>query len=166
MATATVLSTPRLVLRPVTEADSAVLLALWNDPVVRRVHGLGMQPLAEAAVVDWLREPGRALAWIACERLQGRPVGVVEMGGVEGAAESVFELGIALSSQDRGLGYGPELVERLCAWAFEAAGAAAVVAEVRLDNRAALRVFHASGFVDETVVGVVVRMRRPRPDAS
>ena len=166
MAEPEALWTPRLVLRPVGPGDAAALTAWWNDPVVRRVHGLGLEPLPEEAARRWLEEPDRALAWIARERAAGVQVGVVEMSAVAAEGRPVFELGIALDAGARGRGFGPELIERMCAWAFAARGGAAVVAEVRLDNAVALHVFRRAGFADEAVEGPVVRMRRARPFAS
>jgi aminoglycoside 6'-N-acetyltransferase len=167
MACAESLLSARLTLRPVGEDDLVQLTAWWNDPTVRQVHGLGMEPLPVEAARQWLRQPDRALAWIARERVGGVPVGVIEMStAADGPDGPVFELGIALDPAARGRGLGPEMIERLCVWAFEASGAASVVAEVRLENAVARRAFAACGFAPEDVLGHVVRMRRARPGAS
>ncbi len=171
MAASEVLESARLTLRPVAEADVPRLVALWNDPTVRRVHGLGTEPLPEEAARRWLAEPARPLAWIARERAGGRAVGVIEMSPLAagaGADTDAFELGIALDAAARGRGLGREMIARLCLWAFEERHAACVVAEVRQDNRPALRAFAAAGFRPEGGAGEgeVVRMRRPRAGTS
>lgn len=156
------LATSRLELWGVTVDDVATLTALWNDATVRRVHGLGLEPLPAQAVRRWLEDPGRALAWIARETPTGVPVGVVEMGPV---GEGVLEMGIALTAQARGRGYGQELIAGLCRWAFASQGATQVVADMRIDNEAARRAFAACGFVADGALGEIVRMRR-RPSAK
>jgi RimJ/RimL family protein N-acetyltransferase len=158
------LETPRLTLRPAGERDLASITAWWNDPTVRRMHGLGLEPLPEAAVRRWLDVPTRALAWVARRREDDGAVGVIEMSprearGASGGAP-LFELGIALDAAARGQGLGREMIECLCAWAFGRRGAQAVLAEVRQDNAPALRAFAACGFSVEAVASGVVRMRR------
>ena len=151
------IGTARLEATPVTLADVATLASVWNDETVRRVHGLGLEPLPDEAVRRWLVEPGRAMAWIARQRATLAPVGVVEMGPV---GPDAFELGIALVASARGRGYGRELIAALCRWAFDRRGAAEVVAEMRFDNEAARRAFTACGFVADAGGGDVVRMWR------
>lgn len=167
------LETVRLTLRPVGHGDVAHLTAWWNDPTVRRKHGLGLEPLPEDAVRLWLDTPTRAFAWLARDRTSGEAVGVVEMsplsaGGAAGAGGDggAFELGIAVAAAARGHGLGREMIDGLCAWAFERRGARAVVAEVRADNGPALRAFAACGFAREGRDGDVVRMRRRRVGES
>jgi RimJ/RimL family protein N-acetyltransferase len=139
------LVTARLVLEPVGEADVDPLLALWNDPVVRRMHGLGTEPLPPAAVLRWLRTPDRALCWLARAGGEGAAAGVVELSARE-RPPGVREIGVAVAEPVRGRGVGREMVEAVCRWAFARLEAAAVRAEVRVDNEAALRLFERAGF--------------------
>lgn len=162
-----VLQSARLVLRPVDEADVSVLRSWWNDATVRAMHGLGLEPIGPEVVRRWIDEPGRVHAWVARALSDGAAVGVIEMSpaGMRRAdgTSDAYELGIAVDSTARGRGLGREMVERLCAWAFETAGAQCVMVEVMEHNAVARRLFDCTGFA---AIGPpergILRMRRLR----
>lgn len=170
-AAVTALESARLLLDPVGDGDVDLLVDWWNDATVRAMHGLGLDPLTADLVRRWLRAPDRGHAWVARERRLGTAVGVIEMSPCPPAdavapGDVAYELGVALDAAQRGRGYGREMVERLCAWAFDEAGAAAVTLQVMTHNAAALRTFDRAGFVAlARSDGTVLRMQRVRHPA-
>jgi 8-oxo-dGTP diphosphatase len=170
------LATERLRLRPVSDADVAVIAELADDPEVAGRTGSIPYPLSEDEAQAWFRshlgEEGETL--FAIERTEdGAFLGVIGLGVAPGARRG--SVGFWLARPHWGRGYMTEAVAAVLAHAFAAMGLDAVEAEVFNDNAASLRVLEKAGF---RWVGVaerdfparggrrkVVRLERRRPVA-
>jgi amidohydrolase len=143
-------------------ADFPAILAWWNDPEVRRAHGLPLHPLGLGAVAAWHRRPpDGAMAWAV--EWEGELIGTIELAP---RPDGRTELGVVIGdAARRGRGIGRRLCAFLAAWASRCYGA--VELSVRADNARARRAFAAAGFV---VVGSgadgVLRMRWEAPIAA
>lgn len=134
---------PAVTARPATEADAALLLAWRNDPATRTASR-STDPVDPAAHRRWLAavlaDPGRLL--LVAERA-GVPVGTVRFDRV---APDLWEVSITLAPEARGRRLGvPVLMAGERAW-HASVGRAALLAHVRPENAASLRLFEAAGY--------------------
>lgn len=128
-------------LRPVRWADADVLLAWANDPGTRSAS-FTTGPIARPDHLRWLEgsllSPTRRLfiGWA-----DGQPIGTVRLDDTpEGAV-----VGITVAPEQRGRGRGRRLLDLLRIWAT-GSSVPRLVAWVRHDNPASLRLFHAAGY--------------------
>ena len=153
---ATRLVTPRLVLRPVAVADLEPLKAIWSDPAVMAHMGRGTRDAAESMqrfeeLIEHQRRHGFG-KWAAVEQASGELIGYC---GVElyGNGSDV-ELGFSLARSAWGRGYATEAARAWLDHAFDALGFARVLALVKPENTASIRVLEKIGM---TPVGVARR---------
>jgi RimJ/RimL family protein N-acetyltransferase len=151
------LETERLRLEQWAPRHGAVLARLAAQPQVMRHVGTGEPWTAqeaaehhERALAHW-REHG--FGWrVAVERDTGQEVGLMAINraeGVVGLADDDFEIGWWLDPPAWGKGYATEGGRAIVDEAFTRLGAPSVVARVRPDNAASLRVAAALGLVPE-----------------
>ena len=150
---ATILTTPRLLLREMTEADAEHLLALAQNPNVTR-YILGESPLttreqALAVLRDrvfpqYAHGLGR---WACIERLSGAFVGWCGVKHVPEDGE--YDLGYRFFEHYWGQGYATEAAGAVCDFAREHLHGKRVVGKAMRDNRASRRVFEKVGLVFE-----------------
>ncbi|MEV1010097.1 GNAT family N-acetyltransferase [Streptomyces sp. NPDC049881] len=138
------LTTDRLDLRPVTDADTDDIAALHADPEVMRFLTGGV-PESRADVLavalPRLRRPGY---WTARERGTGAFAGWFELVAVDGEPGTV-ELGYRLRRAAWGLGYATEGARALVAHGFTELGVRRVTANTMAVNAGSRRVMEKAG---------------------
>jgi ribosomal-protein-alanine N-acetyltransferase len=180
-----VLSTERLVLRPVTGDDHPVLLAHWTEPDVRRYLFDGA-PLSSAEVAETIEESIGDFAahgygvWLielgsgtGSRRSPGPSRGLSPGPGLVGTAglrpleESGLEIFYSLAPGAWGHGYATEAARAVVEFALGSLGLPEVLAEVDEGNAASVAVVKRLGMTPYTVVpGVLGPMTRYRTPAA
>jgi RimJ/RimL family protein N-acetyltransferase len=147
----TSLGTERLLLRRFTTDDADALLALDEDPEVRRFVEDGEVPTlatSRATIDYWLRtyEPDEVFGfWAAIERSGGSFIGWFHFRPHAGGPPDEPELGYRLVRAAWGKGYATEGSRALIARGFESGRARRVVAEAMAVNTASRRVMEKAG---------------------
>jgi len=163
-----VLTTERLVLRPVTPGDHAVLLAHWTLPDVRRFLFDGEAPSA-AEVTETIEESARNFAaggygvWLI-EAAGG--AGLVGTAGLRPLDDLGLEIFYSLAPGSWGLGYATEAGRAVMDHALGPLGLPEVLAEVDEGNAASVAVIKRLGMTPFAVMpGVLGPMTRYRKTA-
>jgi RimJ/RimL family protein N-acetyltransferase len=158
-----VLTTKRLVLRPVTADDRAVVLAHWTLPDVRRFLFDGA-PLSAAEVTETIEESVRDFAaagygiWLILE--PGRPE-LIGTAGLRPLEDLGLEIFYSLDPGSWGRGYATEAAGAVVDHALGALGLPEVLAEVDEGNMASVAVVKRLGMTPFAVVpGVLGPMTR------
>lgn len=147
----------RIDLRPLTEADLALLDAWEADPDYDGgFNTFGLRPadqrrraFAEHGLLD--DEQGRLLIVTKA----GEPCGDISYRRVKhggGLANRVYEIGIAITPARRGQGYGGEAQRLLAAYLFATYPIARVQATTDITNTAEQRALERAGFTREGVL--------------
>ena len=162
------LTTKRLVLRPVMPQDHAVLLAHWASPDVRRFLFDG-EALSPAEVTQTIEESARDFrqdgygVWLIQE--EGR-AGLVGTAGLRPLEELGLEIFYSLAPGSWGKGYATEAARAGVDHALVDRGLPAVLAEVDEGNAASVAVVRRLGMspfaVVPGVLGPMTRYRRRR----
>ena len=179
-----VLQTERLVLRPVTPGDHAVLLAHWAAPDVRRFlfdgATLSAAKVAEA-IEDSARDFGRAGygLWLVHEKDRTDLVGtglvgtdpvrtdLVGTAGLRPLDELGLEIFYSLAPGTWGKGYATEAARAVLDHALGPLGLLEVLAEVDEGNTASIAVIERLGMTAFDVVpGLLGPMTRYRKTAE
>ena len=160
------LHTERLILRPVTAGDHAVLLAHWAAPDVRRFLFDGaMLSSAEIteAIEDSTRDFGRAGygLWLIHEKDR---TGVVGTAGLRPLDDLGLEIFYSLAPGSWGHGYATEAARAVLDHALGPLGLPEVLAEVDEGNTASIAVLERLGMTPFGVVpghlGPMTRYRK------
>ncbi|KFN20702.1 GNAT family acetyltransferase [Aeromonas bestiarum] len=145
-----ILRTPRLLLRPLGEQDSADLFAIYGDPAVMRF--VGEPPFPELATVaqmlasvERLLATGASLEWGLVARDSGRLIGTCGLHSFE-AAFCQAELGCMLARSHWGRGLMGEALNCLMEYAGQL-GIVTLLADIEPDNQPSQRLFRRLGFV-------------------
>jgi RimJ/RimL family protein N-acetyltransferase len=164
-----VLTTERLVLRPVTPQDHAVLMAHWILPDVRR-YLFDSEALSAAEVTETIEDSIRDFAsggygiWLIQE--EGRP-GLIGTTGLRPLDELGLEIFYSLAPGSWGKGYATEAARAVVEHALVDLGLPEVLAEVDEDNAASVAVVRRIGMTPFDVVpGVLGPMTRYRKTAK
>jgi RimJ/RimL family protein N-acetyltransferase len=164
-----VLSTERLVLRPVTADDHAALLAHWTQPDVRRFlfDGAALSP---AEVAETIEESVRDFA------AHGYGIWLIELGsaaqlvgtaGLRPLEDSGLEIFYSLAPDAWGRGYATEAARAVVEYGLGPLGLPEVLAEVDEGNTTSVAVVKRLGMTPYTVVpGVLGPMTRYRTTAG
>jgi len=159
-----VLTTERLVLRPVTAADHAALLAHWTLAEVRKFLFDGAA-LSAAEVTETIEESSRDFAaggygiWRVEER--GRPgladpglagTGLAGTAGLRPLEDVGLEIFYSLAPGSWGRGYATEAARAVIGHALGTLGLAEVLAEVDEGNTASVAVVRRLGMIPFAVV--------------
>jgi RimJ/RimL family protein N-acetyltransferase len=166
-----ILTTARLVLRPVTADDHAVLLAHWAAPEVRRFLFDGAV-LSAAEIGEAIQASVRDFAaaghglWLISEK--GRPelVGTELVGtaGLRPLEDLGLEIFYSLAPASWGQGYATEAAGAVLEYALGPLGLPEVLAEVDQGNTASISVLERLGMTRFDVVpgqlGPMTRYRR------
>jgi RimJ/RimL family protein N-acetyltransferase len=164
-----VLHTERLILRPVTAEDHAVLLAHWGTPDVRRFLFDGaMLSAAEIteAIGDSTRDFGRAGygLWLIYEK---DGAGLIGTAGLRPLEDLGLEIFYSLAPGSWGKGYATEAARTVLDHALGPLGLPEVLAEVDEGNTASIAVIKRLGMTPFDVVqGVLGPMTRYRKTAE
>ena len=143
------LETPRLFLRPIQEDDIGRCVEILRraGPVVTRDHVADFREEVE----HW-EEHGFG-PWVALERKTGELVGTIDVNyageGIEGIDPDEVEVGWMIDRRLWGRGLATEGARAACEDAFERAGTKGLVAYVRPDNSASVRVAEKLGMTYE-----------------
>jgi RimJ/RimL family protein N-acetyltransferase len=150
--------TARLILRPWSEADAALLACLAADPRVVRYVGDG-QPWSEqrsyetsARLVEHWRAHG--FGWrMAIDKSSGREIGLIALNymgdGTAGLAAGQFEVGWWLAPEAWGRGFAVEGALAAIDEAFGRLGAPSAVARIQPANLRSARVAERLGMAPE-----------------
>jgi len=163
------LTTERLVLRPVTPQDHAVLLAHWILPDVRRFLFDG-EPLSAAEVTQTIEDSVQDFAsdgygiWLIQE--EGRP-GLVGTTGLRPLDDIGLEIFYSLAPGSWGKGYATEAARAVVEHALVYLGLPEVLAEVDEGNAASVAVARRLGMTPFAVTpGTLGPMTRYRKTAE
>jgi RimJ/RimL family protein N-acetyltransferase len=161
-----VLTTERLVLRPVTAQDREVLLAHWTLPDVRRFL-FDDEALSAAEVTETIEDSVRDFAeggygvWLIQE--QGR-AGLAGTAGLRPLEDLGLEIFYSLAPGSWGRGYATEAARAVVRYALGPLGLPEVLAEVDEGNTASVAVVKRLGMTPFAVVpgmlGPMTRYRR------
>ena len=161
-----VLTTERMVLRPVTAHDHAALLAHWTLPDVRRFLFDGAA-LSAAEVTETIEESVRDFAaggygvWLIQEEGRAELVGTA---GLRPLEELGLEIFYSLAPGSWGHGYATEAALAIVEHALGPLGLPEVLAEVDEGNAASVAVVKRLGMTPFAVVpgalGTMTRYRR------
>jgi RimJ/RimL family protein N-acetyltransferase len=170
-----VLSTERLVLRPVTADDHAALLAHWTQPAVRQFlfDGAALSPAEVAETIEestgdfaargygiWIIELGAETGLAARASLLGTA-------GLRPLEDSGLEIFYSLAPGAWGHGYATEAARAVVEYGLGPLGLPEVLAEVDEDNTASVAVVKRLGMTSYAVVpGVLGPMTRYRTTAG
>ncbi len=143
------LLTPRLRLRPPSEADAERVFELLNDPEVLRWNPARQAESLETAR-EWCREGadwsgGRHATWHAEDRETGRFVANVSLFEIDDD-HATAKIGYRVTADARGRGTAREALLAVTAWAFTARDLARIQLEHAVANPASCRVAEAAGF--------------------
>jgi RimJ/RimL family protein N-acetyltransferase len=144
-----VLETERLLLRPWTSEDVALLAALSSNPRVTRYIGLGHTwtalkaiTVSDRALTHW-REHG--FGWrVVIHLASGTEIGLLALNlmgpGTAGLEPEEHELGWWLSPEHWGHGYANEAARAVADDAFTSLGAPHLTARIQPENAASIKV--------------------------
>jgi [ribosomal protein S5]-alanine N-acetyltransferase len=149
------LETPRLCLRPFTDADHAAIHAVYADPEVMRFvgHGAHRTPAETARALRGYADAlgARGYAFVAVvERESGAVIGDAGLHPLAGRGPDV-ELGYTLARSAWGRGYATEMGRALVEHAFGALGFPRVMAQVEPGNDASRHVLEKLGMTERGV---------------
>jgi RimJ/RimL family protein N-acetyltransferase len=151
-----ILTTSRLLLRPMRPDDAPALFAIlgdaeamafWDRPALPRLATLEAQMADELAAMA----TGSALYWTV---FQEDAIGAVDLSNLDGQDASV---GFAFRRDRWGRGLAREAVAGLIDHAFDGLRLHRVVAAVQTGNRRAIRLLDALGFQKEEALSDIVR---------
>ena len=150
-----ILETDRIRLAELGEADDAFVLALLNSPgFLANIGDRGVRTLADArryiceGPATSYREHGFGL-WKVTRRQDGLAVGM--SGLIKRDSLEFPDLGYAFLPEHAGMGYATEAGAAVIALGFNAKGLARILAIVRPDNDASLRVLGKLGMTDRGI---------------
>jgi [ribosomal protein S5]-alanine N-acetyltransferase len=163
-----ILTTRRLILRPVSAADHAGLLAHWTAPEVRRFlfDGAALSPAEVTAVIEDSERSFAAAGyglWLISERDGGELAGTA---GLRPLEDLGLEVIYSLAPGSWGRGLTTEAARAVVEHALGPLGLPEVLAEVDEGNEASVRVIERLGMTRFAVVpgllGPMARYRRTR----
>jgi len=168
-----VLSTGRLVLRPVTADDHPALRAHWTQPTVRRFLFDGAA-LSAAEVAETIEESvggfaahGYGIWLIELGSGTGSGTGLVGTAGLRPLEESGLEIFYSLAPGAWGHGYATEAARAVMEYGLGPLGLPEVLAEVDEGNAASVAVVKRLGMTAYAVVpGALGPMTRYRITAA
>lgn len=144
----TVLTTPRLSLRPLTPADLPAVLAYRNDPQVARYQGWALPATLEAAAALVADAPLGTPGWVQRGVWAGaRLAGDVALN--TDCWRQQAELGVTLAAWAQGQGYAAEALRAVMAHAFDDLGLHRLQASADPRNGAVARLLTRLGFRHE-----------------
>ncbi|MEU7431653.1 MULTISPECIES: GNAT family N-acetyltransferase [unclassified Streptomyces] len=151
------ISTDRLVLRPLEEADVPSLADMMNDELVA-AWTVAPQPYTRAAARTWVAEyapaertAGRGVDFAVTEFLTQRLVGVVQLTNTDWRLRST-ELSYIVASWARGEGYASEAALATAQWVFHDQKFERLELRTAAGNTASQQVAQKIGCISEGVL--------------
>jgi RimJ/RimL family protein N-acetyltransferase len=144
-----ILETPRLILRHLTEADDAFILALLNDPGwLRNIGDRGVRSLEDArryireSPMAMYRRHGFGLYGVEAKG-EGELLGICGLVRRDGLQD--IDIGFAFLPSGRGKGYAFEAAEAVLAHGRDVVGLRRIVAIVSPGNESSIRLIGKLG---------------------
>ncbi|MCD8067839.1 MAG: UDP-4-amino-4,6-dideoxy-N-acetyl-beta-L-altrosamine N-acetyltransferase [Lachnospiraceae bacterium] len=138
-------------LRPMTEEDTADIVAWRNSPGVRKSF-IYQEDFTPEGHLRWLHEvvqTGRAAQMMICEEGSGRALGSVYIRDIDHIHHK-GEYGIFLGTEEvRGRGIGTEAARLMIAYGFETLGLHRIYLRALSENARAIRSYEKAGFEKE-----------------
>lgn len=148
-----VLTGEKVRLRPITEADTAQIVAWRNNPSVQQ-NFIFRETFTEEMHRGWLRSrvaTGDVVQYIIEEKTTGAPVGSVYFRDLDKTHHSA-EYGIFIGEDEaRGKGYGSETARLFTEYGFRALGLNRISLRLLAENAQARKSYENAGFVTEGV---------------
>ncbi|GHA80139.1 GNAT family N-acetyltransferase [Streptomyces termitum] len=151
------ISTDRLVLRALEDADAPALAEMMNDELVGAWTAVP-QPYTEEAALHWItsyapaeRTSGRGLDLAVTEFLTQRLVGVVQLAHTDWRVRST-ELSYIVAPWARGEGYASEAALATAQWLFADQKFERIELRTAADNTASQQVAQKIGCISEGVL--------------
>ncbi len=158
----TVLTTPRLRLRPSHGDDAARAFEIRSDPAVSRMLSLARFPPDRDETADWFadhpREWDEGLAFRFAIERDVRMIGLIDLDDVSVDGQEA-EIGVWLERACWGRGYASEAARALVDWAFGPLGLRRIRAGHAEDNAGSARMVRTFGFRHVGDVAVPSRSR-------
>lgn len=149
-------------LRPVTEADLAILQAWDEDPAIVAAMGHKFIDVSAGQWLSALDSRHDCLAWMVEDR-DSRTVGELELAHLDWRAGSA-ELRVCIGNREhQNKGYGTDAIQTLLRLAFDGLGLRRVYLRVYLTNARAIRVYQRVGFRHEALLRPIARRQDPAP---
>lgn len=141
----------RVTLRPITEADTDLIVRWRNTPSVMR-NFIFREPFTPEMHRNWLATKvatGRVVQYMIEVKATGRPVGSVYFRDIDPANHSA-EYGIFIGEEDaRGQGFGSETAQLFTRFGFDQLGLHRISLRLLAENLPARRSYEHAGFREE-----------------
>ncbi|WP_447036324.1 GNAT family N-acetyltransferase [Streptomyces sp. DSM 118878] len=151
------ISTERLMLRPLEEADVPAYAEMMNDELVTAWTSVP-EPYTEDHARTWItrlapaeRTEGRGIVLAVTEFLTQRLVGIIQLRGTDWRVRST-ELNYVVAPWARGEGYASEAALAAAQWLFHDRGFERIELRTAADNTAAQQVAQKIGCISEGVL--------------
>ena len=163
------LRTPRVTLRPLTEADVADVFSVFADPMVLRYWDGPLMATHQDALqyierIHYGFRRRELLQWGVADTTANAVVGTCTLTHLSAAHERA-EIGFAIKQKRWGQGLGSEAVVAVINFAFEGLGLHRIEADVDPRNERSLRLLERLGFQREGYLRERYYMNGERQDA-
>ena len=155
-----VINGEKLYLRPITDADTDLIVRWRNDSEVKR-YFIFREPFTAEMHRNWLRtkvETGRVIQYIIVDQRDGRSVGSVYFRDIDPVSESA-EYGIFIGEESaRRCGIGSETARLFTDFGMDVLHLHRISLKVFGENRIARRSYEKAGFETEGVFRDMVKL--------
>ena len=148
------LKTDRIYLRPITDADTEMVLNWRNSAVVKQrfIYRKDITPEAHQTWMDTKVKTGKVAQFIICLQAPHKPIGSVYMQNIDHTHKNA-EYGIFIGEADElGKGYGTDAAKLAVRYAFEELKLHKLYLRVLADNERAIRSYQHAGFEIEAIM--------------
>lgn len=135
-----------ITLKPAGPEDADIVLALRNEPDIRRWF-LNPEPVAPEVHANWYRETlagTRRRLYLVIEDGAATPIGYVRFDRI---GQDVAEVSLAIFPGRRGRGYGKDALIQACRCFRQAERVTRIVARILAENKISMTTFRDAGFV-------------------
>ena len=155
-----VITGDKVTLRPITDADTALIVRWRNDPAVQQFF-IFREPFTPEMHRNWLHtkvETGKVVQYIIIDKADAKPVGSVYYRDIDGHNRSA-EYGIFIGEESaRGKGLGTETAKLFTDFGFAELQLHRISLRVLAENTAARRSYEKAGFATEGVFRDMVKL--------
>lgn len=135
-------------LRAALDQDFALLARLRNDRMIQNSLLAIAKPNSSARVRAWIARRASddaGVFFVIADNLEGAAIGFIQASGID-HLHRIAELGICLDATRRGKGYGRQAISLLEKYLIQVLNVRKLWLRVASDNRAAIALYHSSGF--------------------